>query len=885
MPGFRRVYTQFPGFDILGNIESVNIIDIPPPVTPLGAGTGVICLVGEFEKGAFNAPTRIFGGTDLTDKFGGFGFQKDGALYQGPVAQRSAGASQPWEGNAFIQLRNKRFAGLVVCRVDNSAGDVEFRRLASVTGGAAPFNLEPGQTITIDVDGGGAVAATFDAARAVKAGDGFPGDASQCWQFDDSGGSYVDMTTEFNDATSANLILFPATEAVDDAFYIGRSSGTFEQVIFDNAGGTAGVDGGSLAVTWEYWNGSAWTALTGVTDGTSNFTAGPSDGQTVSWTVPVDWAANAVNSSTAYWVRARISAGSYSTNPVYDQGYVDANNVTNFLGGETLQLSWDGGGTQTITFTSSEQTLAQVVSYINSVTASDIAVANGTQLDLRSVQRGTGGSITVVGGTAAGSLGQAVGTANGTGDVADIDAVTLAEVTTVVEADIANTQVDADADGNLRISATATPGTGTIEVTAVTATGLGIAVSAAAVSAATAAEAQTIPAGTRVRDVTNTVDWVTVDDLTIPTDSGGPWTIGVRPFLDTDTAPTAAAGDVTTIVDTLTDSFAVTNTADLNRLNAAQMDAAYLDAFNATLDSNGVSFDINATFCARSTANTMRYGYENAVDATRTGHRARKFVTAPPVGTSITDATATTGVGVGANRHQRKFYCFPGMTTLIPEIARVGATAGGVGFTDDGVIEVRSDGFYASVRSLMPPEENCGQDLRETNAGAMSALSLEDLYNPEEGGTGLTIDNYINFKANGIIAPRQERVSGLIFQSDVTSVNPSVDAALADSKRRWMGDFIMDSLGDIALPFVKKLNTTTRRRALQGQINAFLKLLKSEDQPELSRIHSYSVTDDTTSTQRDLGFQLFTVRVKLHPSMDSIVITTEVGTTVVVEEV
>ena len=66
----------------------------------------------------------------------------------------------------------------------------------------------------------------------------------------------------------------------------------------------------SLGLVWEYWNG-AWTALSGVTDGTSGFT---STGLAyVSWTLPGDWATTTINSQGPYYyVRARVGAASPS---------------------------------------------------------------------------------------------------------------------------------------------------------------------------------------------------------------------------------------------------------------------------------------------------------------------------------------------------------------------------------------------------------------------------------------------------------------------------------------------------------------------------------------------------------------------------------------------
>lgn len=144
----------------------------------------------------------------------------------------------------------------------------------------------------------------------------------QVWQVDDtpSGNAFVDETADANSDTSADLDLFPSSEAANDYVAFGADA-PFTKLIFDCAGGTAGVGG---TVDWEYWNGLAWTALSGVTDNTTGFTAGTSDGQTVTWTQPQDWATTTLSteSSALYYVRAVIT-GTYSTNPVYDQVFID----------------------------------------------------------------------------------------------------------------------------------------------------------------------------------------------------------------------------------------------------------------------------------------------------------------------------------------------------------------------------------------------------------------------------------------------------------------------------------------------------------------------------------------------------------------------------------
>ncbi len=155
--------------------------------------------------------------------------------------------------------------------------------------------------------------------------------AVKAWQVDADGGpAYVDETTDFNSATSADVLPFPASEAVGDYFAVGLAT-KFGKLKLDNAGGTAGVGG---TVAWEYWNGSAWTALSGVTDGTTGFTAAAADGQVVSWTMPADWATTSINGSAQlYYVRARVTQV-YTTNPVYDQG---------FVGGMVAALAITGG--------------------------------------------------------------------------------------------------------------------------------------------------------------------------------------------------------------------------------------------------------------------------------------------------------------------------------------------------------------------------------------------------------------------------------------------------------------------------------------------------------------------------------------------------------------
>jgi hypothetical protein len=141
--------------------------------------------------------------------------------------------------------------------------------------------------------------------------------------------AFNDNTTEAILEGGSTFTLFP-TPATTDRTYIGMPV-PFTKAKLDIA--VAGVGG---VYVWEYWNGSAWTALS-VTDGTSGFTV---DG-TVTWTAPGSWAANSVNSVTQYWVRVRPST-SPSTNPTVN--YLTVGGWTRAYSGTNLAAYRQGTG-------------------------------------------------------------------------------------------------------------------------------------------------------------------------------------------------------------------------------------------------------------------------------------------------------------------------------------------------------------------------------------------------------------------------------------------------------------------------------------------------------------------------------------------------------------
>lgn len=91
--------------------------------------------------------------------------------------------------------------------------------------------------------------------------------------------------------------------ASEEAF---TKTGTEVELRF-TADGKRAVDGGDPTVSWEYWNGSGWVLIEGVTDGTGALTG---SGR-VEFVVPVDLEPTTVAGQEGHWVRARLVGGTY----------------------------------------------------------------------------------------------------------------------------------------------------------------------------------------------------------------------------------------------------------------------------------------------------------------------------------------------------------------------------------------------------------------------------------------------------------------------------------------------------------------------------------------------------------------------------------------------
>ena len=132
----------------------------------------------------------------------------------------------------------------------------------------------------------------------------------------DDGGSFTVFTDEAKDETTDDVDLLPATPVTNDAFYFGDVNFPFESITINISTAMA-----TSTIVWEYWDGGSWTALSGVTDDTDDFTT--SGKNLVSYTLPTDWATVSVDGDTAYWIRARQDHVSPSGQPLAEQIWLD----------------------------------------------------------------------------------------------------------------------------------------------------------------------------------------------------------------------------------------------------------------------------------------------------------------------------------------------------------------------------------------------------------------------------------------------------------------------------------------------------------------------------------------------------------------------------------
>lgn len=545
-----------------------------------------------------------------------------------------------------------------------------------------------------------------------------------------------------------------------------------------------------------------------------------------------------------------------------------AGNFGSITSGDSFGIRIDGGPQTVITFGAADVTVAAVVTRINSSLGYAAAVDNGGEVDIVGIVPGTDGSIEFIETTPGvlTKLGHAAGTIAGSGNVGNLNAVTVTELVTIINgtAGLAaiNVQASSGPTGGIRICNSEPVATSTILADSAGGGAL-IGLTEGTTVKVVDHPGGVIAAGTRVSD--GNEDWVTMQSLDVPAGALGPYVAKVRPAFDDGTAAGLAAASITTIKDEASFAQLVVNNpqAFTAALDENQMDNAYIEALNATLAESGVCREANYSLIARRSDAVVREGRSNALKATACGLFARKYITGDPLGTTVNDAIEN----VKKFRSDRVFYTSKGLKVRIPNIAEAGS-AGGLGFTDDGVITVRPDGPLTTLCALLAPEENPGQQ-----TGLIS-----DFFQVDPSGEVLDIESYKAYKREGISVPRVDRVSGTIFQSGDTS---SLESGRKTMARRKMADFIQDTAAELINPYIKRLSKESRRTKVRAVWEQFLGGLKSVDNSELARIEDFFV--DTTinagNTPAVLSQGVFFMQttVRTFASLEDVVIQSEIG--------
>lgn len=549
-----------------------------------------------------------------------------------------------------------------------------------------------------------------------------------------------------------------------------------------------------------------------------------------------------------------------------------------FAGGESVTFKIDGL-TYTAIFLSTDQTQTQVIARMNAAAGgTPFSNQGGGVTRLTGRQRGTGGSVQIVSvsgvlvTTATGfSAGAPVA---GTGNVANIDQVTDAEVASIVAAGITGVSFNRDAQGRARFVNTATPLTGTLEVgasTTTTAFGLTIGDTNDAADGVDGV----IPAGTRVSTGT-TPEWVTMQTISVTADNAGPYRVPIRHSLDDGTGASALTAAIDTVVGAIElGAFSVLNDLPTSAaLTESALDAAYLTAIDKTLDVAGVTKEINHLFSARQSNAIRNRVRSNATDASANGCWGRESTVSPPLGTTTRAMAKSNTVqpGVGPYRSERVVYAFPGVAHLVPQIA-VRGLAGGAGFTADGIIDSHADSWEASVMSQLSPEQNPGQE----TSFLENIVSIER-NNPDV--QAMAMGDYVAFKRAGIAAIRIDGGVACI-QSGVTSVDPVANSSQVKINRRRYADYVEDSLGPLLMHYVKKVGTPDQRGAVFGVVNGFM-IQERDGQP--SRVQEFLLDGRSGNTPAALkagAFRLI-LQAVMHPDLDVIVLDVTIGQTVTI---
>jgi hypothetical protein len=307
-----------------------------------------------------------------------------------------------------------------------------------------------------------------------------------------------------------------------------------------------------------------------------------------------------------------------------------------------------------------------------------------------------------------------------------------------------------------------------------------------------------------------------------------------------------------------------------NAVSDATIDALYSAAIDSLLTDDLPAREVNIVVAARQSSAIRTKCKSHVLNASTQGV-GRTTVISPALTTLTTSAAiADSDPGVGGNRDERVDYTFPGAQTFVPEAVGFSLKGADGALYTNGLLDTAAHMWLASVLSILPPERNPGQ------AGTPGSEVLSNVIAIQRGVSGLQQADYIQYRAKGIVALRNDRTAGFIFQSGVTT---SLTSGQKNINRRRMADYIEDSLAQRYVQFSKQPLTNALKDTIVGETDAFLGGLLSVNNPPAQRINGYIIDDKSGNTPNTEAQGIFVViaKVRTTPTADFIVLQCEIG--------
>jgi hypothetical protein len=275
-----------------------------------------------------------------------------------------------------------------------------------------------------------------------------------------------------------------------------------------------------------------------------------------------------------------------------------------------------------------------------------------------------------------------------------------------------------------------------------------------------------------------------------------------------------------------------TNVQAVNSVSTSELDVLYGLAIDALLDDDLPEREVNIVWSARSSSN-IDTKLSNHVLQQKASGIGRMALFSPPLDTlAFATAVGDSAPGAGAHRIREGIYNWPGIQTFVGEAVGINVKGADGLLTKDGILDTPATGWAASILSKLQPELNPGQTSDPVKTIMSTAIGIQ------RGVTGLGIGQYTQLKAKGIMAPRNDRTAGMIFQSGVTR---SLNAGEKEIYTRRFSFFVEDSIAAALVPFTKELLRETLKDRIVGIIHDFFDGLLSELNPSAARIAGYAV--------------------------------------------